>query len=68
MTEQRIKELRGIIRQAEAEIDEIKQWEMREAHARGLAQSPKWNAMTPAQQQHCAFMAFDPDNPDVPVD
>lgn len=30
--------------------------------------SPKFNAMTPEQQQHCLFMGFDPDNPDVPLD
>jgi len=30
--------------------------------------TPKWNALTPAQQRHCQFMGFDPDNPDVPLD
>jgi hypothetical protein len=30
--------------------------------------SPKFDAMTSAQQRHCEFMAFDPDNPDVPLD
>lgn len=28
----------------------------------------KWDALTPAQQRHCEFMGFDPDNPDVPLD
>jgi hypothetical protein len=28
----------------------------------------KWDGLTPAQQRHCEFMGFDPDNPDVPLD
>lgn len=28
----------------------------------------KWDALTPAQQRHCQFMGYDPDNPDVPLD
>ncbi len=64
----RVEELKGTILKASAEIEEIHRREQHEAHERGLAQSPKWNAMTPAQQQYCAFMGFDPDNPDVPLD
>lgn len=30
--------------------------------------SPIFNSLTPAQQRHCEFMGFDPDNPDVPLD
>jgi len=33
-----------------------------------LSRTPKWDAMSPAQQRHCQFMGFDPDNPDVPLD
>lgn len=30
--------------------------------------TPKWDGLTPKQQRWCQFMAYDPDNPEVPLD
>lgn len=40
--------------------------ELTGSHA--ASSSPIFNAMTQAQQRHCEFMGYDPDNPDVPLD
>lgn len=64
----RLEELQKQKRQIEAEIDNECDRLRNEAHERALKRPSKWNDLTPAQQNWCHFMAFDPDNPDIPLD
>ena len=47
--------------------EQRKHWSPAESPA-APSSTPIFDAMTPDQKQHCCFMAFDPDNPDVPLD
>lgn len=67
MTKQ-LEELQKQKRAIEAQIDEECRRMAREANEQALQRPSKWSDMTPAQQNYCHFMAFDPDNPDVPLD
>jgi hypothetical protein len=67
---------REVLAEVIAELDELFQWHCpisggtmsraRQVIAHGA--KSKFETMTRAQQQHCCFMGFDPDNPDVPLD
>lgn len=66
----RLQELQAQRRRIDADIEDERRRRLQEAHERGLKRTdcPKFDAMTPAQQRHCEFMGFDPDNPDIPLD
>lgn len=64
----RLSELQAQKRNIEAEIDEECRRLTQEAHDRAIARPSKWDSLTEAQKNWCHLMAFDPDNPDVPLD